>query len=89
MDIALRKIEPFELELFRREMKKSFEQGILDRFGDISFAPIPPENEVDKAVKDISSDVFIITVDHIPAGGTIIKKEKKFVDSPKTSHLIC
>lgn len=76
MDIALRKIAPHELELFRREMKKSFEQGILDRFGDISFAPIPPENEVDKAVKDISSDVFIITVDHIPAGGTIIKKEK-------------
>ena len=76
MDIAIRKIEFNELELFRREMKKSFEQGILDRFGDISFAPIPPENEVDEAVKDASCDVFIITADHIPAGGTIIKKEE-------------
>ena len=76
MDIAIRKIEFNELELFRREMKKSFEQGILDRFGDISFAPIPPENEVDEAVKDTSCDVFIITADHIPAGGTIIKKEE-------------
>ena len=53
MDIALRKIAPHELELFRKEMKKSFEKGILDRFGDVSFAPIPPENEVDEAVRDI------------------------------------
>ena len=75
MDIVIKKITPLEVELFRTEMKCSFEQGVLDRFGTLDAAPIPPENEVDEALQNAAFDVFIITADGIPAGGAIIKKE--------------
>lgn len=75
MDIQLKKIEPHEIELFRNGMKLAFEQGVTDHFGEVSAAPVPPENEVDEALKDAACDVFIITADNIPAGGTIIKRE--------------
>ncbi|MBR7137997.1 MAG: N-acetyltransferase [Lentisphaeria bacterium] len=75
MNIHLRKIEDHEVPLFRREMKSAFEQGVYDRFGALDAAPIPPENEVDEALKDPQFDVFIITADGESAGGTIIKKE--------------
>ena len=74
MNIHLRKIEDHEVPLFRREMKSAFEQGVYDRFGALDAAPIPPENEVDEALKDASCDVFIITCDGVPAGGTIIRR---------------
>lgn len=56
-------------------MKKSFEQGVLERFGDISAAPTPPTNEVDFALKDAPVDVFLLMFDNVPVGGTIIKRE--------------
>ena len=73
--VILKKIESHEVELFRQEMKSAFEQGVLDRFGDLAAAPIPPENEIDAALKDSACDVFIIMADGIPAGGTIVKRE--------------
>ena len=75
MNIILKPLEPCELELFRKEMKKSFEQGVLERFGDISAAPTPPTNEVDFALKDATIDVFLLMFDNVPVGGTIIKRE--------------
>ena len=75
MNIGLRKLEPHESDLFRREMKSSFLQSISERFGAHDAAPIPPENEVDEALKDADYDIFIIIADGLPAGGTIIKKE--------------
>ena len=75
MKIQLRKLQRHEAELFRQEMKNSFEQGVLDRFGDLAAAPIPSGDEVDEALKDPAFDIFIITADDLPAGGTIIKKE--------------
>ncbi|MBE6385749.1 MAG: GNAT family N-acetyltransferase [Lentisphaerae bacterium] len=77
MNVVLRKIEARELELFRREMKNSFQQSAFERFNSQDAAPIPPENEVDEAFADERYDVFIIDADGIPAGGTIIKKEGK------------
>ncbi|MBE6363696.1 MAG: N-acetyltransferase [Lentisphaerae bacterium] len=56
-------------------MKSAFEQGVIDRFGVLTAAPIPPENEIDEALKDPAFDVFIIMADNIPAGSTIIKCE--------------
>jgi len=32
MNIKLRKIQPQEIGLFRQEMKRAFEQGVMDRF---------------------------------------------------------
>ena len=73
--VTLKKIEAHEVELFRKEMKSAFEKGVLDRFGNLKAAPIPPENEIDEALKTQDFDVFIIMADGIPAGGTIIKRE--------------
>ena len=74
MNIALRKIEPHEIELFRSEMRQSFEQGVLDHFGDISAAPVPDLEDIDMSLKNTNCDIFIITADGVPAGGTIIQK---------------
>ena len=74
MNIKLQKIQPHQIGLFRQEMRKAFEQGVCDRFGDVTAAPVPPEDEVNKASADNASDVFIILKDDIPAGGTIIKQ---------------
>ena len=73
MNIELKKIQTDELDKFRREMQLSFEQGVLDRFGDITAAPVPPLNDVDKALTDSTCDVFFIIADGIPSGGAIIR----------------
>ena len=77
MDIRLRKMEVEEADWFLRKMKSSFEQGVLDRFGDVSAAPVPPEKEVKTSFADGCCDVFILLADGTPAGGTIIKREEK------------
>ena len=74
MNIQLKKIEPHEFDLFYREMKISFRQGVIDRFGDETAAPIPSAEDINDSSSD--SDIFIITADGVPAGGTIIKKEE-------------
>ena len=74
MNIELKKLTPGEIPLFREKMIESFTQGVLDRFGDIGAAPIPPENEVDEALKQDDCDVFIITAQGEAAGGTIIRR---------------
>ena len=75
MNIELKKIQAHETALFKSEMKLAFEQGVLDRFGSLDAAPIPPENEIDEALKNSDFDVFFITLNGTPAGGTIIKCE--------------
>lgn len=74
MNIQLKKILPGEIPLFRKKMIESFTQGVLDRFGDIAAAPIPPENEADEALKQNDCDVFIITAAGKAAGGAIIRR---------------
>ena len=74
MDITLRKIEPQELELFRREMKCAFETGVIDRFGDVSAAPTPSTEDIDNSLNDSSCTTFIIQADATPVGGTVIKR---------------
>lgn len=75
MKIQLRKLRSHEAGLFRQEMKKAFEKGVLDRFGDLEAAPIPPENEVDEALQDPETETFFIIADDLPAGGTIIRSK--------------
>ena len=80
MDIRLKKIQAHELELFRREMQRSFTQGVIERFGTPDDAPIPSVNDLDEALDSAACDVFIITADGSAAGGTIIKRlrDKKY-----------
>ena len=76
MNVKLRKIQPQEIGLFQQEMKRAFEQGVMDRFGTLDAAPIPPVNEVDEALQSTGFDVFMIIADGVPSGGAIIKQEK-------------
>lgn len=75
MNIKLKKIEPQEIDLLKNEMKKSFTQGVIDRFGNPSAAPIPSDSDITKVLNDSCCDIFIITADSAPAGAAIIKHE--------------
>ena len=75
MKIQLKNLKPEETALFQIKMKEAFEQGLIDRLGSADAGPVPPEDEADHALSDESMDVFIITADGIPAGGTVIKRE--------------
>ena len=73
MDIKLKKITPNEIDLLKNEMKKSFTQGVIDRFRDPSAAPIPSDSDITRVLNDSCCDIFIITADTAPAGAAIIK----------------
>lgn len=76
MNIQLKPLEEQNLETFREELKMAFEKGVLDRFGTLDAAPIPPADEVDEALKDPCFDVFLVLADGVPAGGAIVKKKE-------------
>lgn len=73
MNIQLKPLEEYELDLFRPEMIGAFQQGVLDRFGSLDAAPIPSASDIDNAWQDAACNLFIITADGTPAGGTIIR----------------
>ena len=77
MQIQLQPADRSGSEFFRTKLLESFEQGVLDRFGDLSAAPVPSGNEIFDALDDPDTDVFFILADGIPAGGTIVKREKE------------
>ena len=51
MNLELKKIQLPEIEFFQQKMIESFQSGVLERFGDLSAAPIPPEDDLSQSLK--------------------------------------
>lgn len=75
MNLELKKILLSEIEFFQQKMVESFQSGVIDRFGDISAAPIPPENDLTHYSQDANRDLWAIMLDGVPAGGAVIRKD--------------
>ena len=75
MNLELKKIEPQKIEFFQRKMVESFRCGVMDRFGNIDAAPIPPEDDLLQSAKKTNTDLWAIMLDGVPAGATVICKD--------------
>ena len=74
MNLELKKIELPEIEFFQQKMVESFRSRVMDRFGDLSAAPIPPEDDLSGSARKENTDLWAIMLDGIPAGATVISK---------------
>ena len=74
MNLELKKIELTEIEFFQQKMTESFQSGVLERFGDLSAAPIPPEDDLYRCRQNKNCDLWAIMFDGIPAGAAVIEK---------------
>ena len=74
MNLELKKLELPEIEFFQQKMVESFQSGVLERFGDLSAAPIPPEDDLSRCSQNENCDLWAIMLDGIPVGATVIDK---------------
>lgn len=77
MDLVLKRISAEEISFFQQKMVESFQSGVLDRFGEIDAAPIPPEDDLQRSAESGAADLWAIMLDGVPAGGTVVKKEEE------------
>lgn len=75
MDLELKKIKLQEIEFFQKKMVESFQSGVMERFGDLSAAPIPPEDDLSRSAQKENTDLWAVMVDGMPAGAAVISKE--------------
>ena len=75
MKIELTKIKEQEIEFFQKKMVESFQSGVMERFGDLSAAPIPPEDDLSRSAQKENTDLWAVMVDGMPAGAAVISKE--------------
>ena len=75
MNLELKKIKSLEIEFFQQKMVESFRSGVMDRFGNIDAAPIPPEDDLSQSLKRENTDLWAIILDGVPAGATVISKD--------------
>ena len=74
MNLELKKIQLPDIEFFQQKMVESFQSGVLERFGDLSAAPIPPEDDLSQSLKKANTALWAIMLDGVPAGATVISK---------------
>ena len=74
MNLQLKKITLQEAGFFQRKMTESFQTGVLERFGDINAAPIPPEDDLPNSLRHPDTDVWAVMLDGVPAGAAVIGK---------------
>ena len=77
MNLELKKIEPQKIEFFQRKMVESFRCGVMDRFGNIDAAPIPPEDDLSRSAQKENTDLLAVLLDGTPAGATVIEKNEE------------
>ena len=58
MNLELKKIDLQEIEFFQQKMAESFQSGVMERFGDLSAAPIPPEDDLSRSAQKENTDCF-------------------------------
>ena len=75
MNLELKKINLQEIEFFQQKMVESFSSGVMERFGNIDAAPIPPEDDLSQSLKRANTDLWAIMLDGVPAGATVISKD--------------
>ena len=73
MNIQLQQLEEYEPDHFQAEMIGAFQQEVLDRSGSLDAVPMPSASDIDNAWRDTACNLFIITADGKPAGGTGIR----------------
>ena len=74
MNLELKKIELPELGFFQQKMVESFQSGVLERFGELSAAPIPPEDDLSRCSQNKNCDLRAVILDGVPAGAAVISK---------------
>ena len=74
MDLNLKKIESQEIGFFQKKMVESFQSGVVDRFGNVGAAPIPPEDDLSRSAREDNTDLRAIMLDGVPAGATVIRR---------------
>ena len=77
MNLELKKLELPEIEFFQQKMIESFQSGVMDRFGDLSAAPIPPEDDLSRCSQNENCDLWAIMFDGVPAGAAVIEKNEE------------
>ena len=77
MNLELKKIELPEIEFFQQKMVESFQSGVLERFGDLSAAPIPPEDDLSRCSQNENCDLWAIMLDGVSAGAAVIEKNEE------------
>ena len=77
MKLELKKIELQEIDFFQQKMVESFQSGVLERFGDLSAAPIPPEDDLSRCCLNKDCDLWAIMLDGVPVGATVIEKNEE------------
>ena len=75
MNLELKKIKLPEIGFFQQKMVESFQSGVLERFGDVNAAPIPPEDDLSRSAQKENTDLWAVMVDGMPAGAAVISKE--------------
>lgn len=75
MKLELKKFELPEIRFFQQKMVESFQYGVLERFGDLSAAPVPQEDDLSQSVKKVNTDIWAIMLDGVPAGAAVIVKD--------------
>ena len=53
MNLELKKINLQGIEFFQQKMVESFSSGVMERFGNIDAAPIPPEDDLSQSLKRV------------------------------------
>ena len=74
MNLELKKIKSQEIEFFQQKMVESFQSGVLARLGDLSAAPIPPEDDLSRCSQNKDCDLWAIVLDRVPVGAAVIEK---------------
>ena len=74
MNLELKKIKSQEIEFFQQKMTESFQSGVMERFGDLSAAPIPPEEDLFRCSQNKNCDLWAIMLDGVPAGAAVIER---------------
>ena len=77
MNLELKKIPLKEIDFFQQKMVESFQSGIMERFGDLSAAPIPPEDDLSRCSQNENCDLWAVILDGTPAGATAIEKNEE------------
>ena len=77
MKLELKKIGSPEIEFFQQKMVESFQSGVSERFGDLSAAPIPPEDDLSRCCQNENCDLRAIMLDGVPAGAVVIEKNDR------------
>ena len=76
MKLELKKIELHEIDFFQKKMEESFQSGVMDRFGDVTAAPIPSEDDLARTGQHENCDLWAIMLDGVPAGAAAIEKNE-------------